>query len=250
MRQVATNDIKGCSPSAARGFTLIELLVVISIIALMIGILLPALSSARETAKSMQCLSQQRQIGIASMIYVNDNNDWMMPLTYSIGGGKTRTVANLLADSGYIPWDITDTGGGGTSVFVDPVGPDTYAASSSQSSTGLVFVHYGYNYPGLGGYVASKDRPVPQLSHLTRSSEMYMFMDAAYRADFARGSYRFFHRSSTTSGTPDSRHQGVVNILYLDGHAKGTAIADRVNPYAELGAWDHVGWWGGREPRW
>lgn len=232
------------------GFTLIELLVVISIIALLIGILLPALSSARETAQSMQCLSQQRQIGIASMVYVSEHDDWLMPLTYSIGGGKTRTVANLLADNGYIPWDITDTAGGGTKLFVDPVGPNPYAASSSQSSAGLVWVHYGYNYPGLGGWQPSKDRPVPQLSHLSRISETYMFMDSAWNDTFERGSYRFFHRTSSSSGTPHARHQGVVNVLYLDGHAKGINIANPLDPYAELGAWDDVAWWGGRTPRW
>ncbi|MEO0587493.1 MAG: prepilin-type N-terminal cleavage/methylation domain-containing protein, partial [Planctomycetota bacterium] len=68
------------TPPAARSpraFTLIELLVVISIIALLIGILLPVLGAARETARSVKCLSNMRQWGNAQTGFAVNNNDLM-----------------------------------------------------------------------------------------------------------------------------------------------------------------------------
>ena len=64
--------------SRAKAFTLIELLVVISIISLLIAILLPTLAKARDQARKVRCLSNVRQINIASFSYLADNNDtWM-----------------------------------------------------------------------------------------------------------------------------------------------------------------------------
>ena len=58
---------------SGRGFTLIELLVVISIIALLIGILLPALSSARETARGVVCQTHMKNLSTAFAAYAADN---------------------------------------------------------------------------------------------------------------------------------------------------------------------------------
>jgi prepilin-type N-terminal cleavage/methylation domain-containing protein/prepilin-type processing-associated H-X9-DG protein len=59
------------------GFTLIELLVVISIIALLVGILLPALGAARKSAQKAVCLGHQRSIGQGTAVYASNNNDWL-----------------------------------------------------------------------------------------------------------------------------------------------------------------------------
>ncbi len=77
----------------SQGFTLVELLVVIAIIAMLVSILLPALAKARHAGRNMQCLSNLRQVGIASRAYILDNRDKIFPATRWIDGNNARTIS-------------------------------------------------------------------------------------------------------------------------------------------------------------
>jgi len=92
------------APPATAAFTLIELLVVIAIIAVLAAMLLPALAGAKEKAERTQCISNQKQILLAHMLYVSENND-RMALPNLSNGGVNRAQGWL-----YTPNQITLNG--------------------------------------------------------------------------------------------------------------------------------------------
>ena len=90
----------------AKGFTLIELLVVVSIIALLVSIMLPALSKAREAARRAVCAANLHQVALGLVLYIADNDDYLPYFTVS---NKPSTGSTLFQNAQFYVWGGRET---------------------------------------------------------------------------------------------------------------------------------------------
>lgn len=233
-------------------FTLIELLVVISIIALLVGILLPALGAARKTAQRAVCLSNQRQIGVAMMAYATNNDDRLPYNYYYEDGIETRWWHRLILDGAA----VGSVEEGATSNLVCPSDEYPYVADTGLPATdpnNNVACSYGMNQftSFADGYKVSNanpdgydewrhDQKWKRVSEMLTPTELMLASEIYFGHVFQTTNYNYpipaaklakmnteLEQSTGIWNQPEwGRHSGVpednkgtINVLYVDGHA-------------------------------
>lgn len=247
------------------GFSLIELLVVIVIISLLIGLLLPALGSARTTANRVHCLSNQRQMMIATTLYTDAHRGYFMPALFTdFAADPARRIGwdfiEVYGPSGLaiLPgamWDGTDAGRVLQCPSMD--GPDNWTSSSLGPGVSP-YTGYNYNTSYIGGPTMGVDPSYPSGdgprwgvdgSRIAASARRDEIGDPSWTAVFGDGAFgqganKFMRapwrgdrdsdvgRSAHGAGAQAFLHGGVSNAAHADGHAAGFSTMHRAT-YAE-----------------
>ena len=231
-----------------KGFTLIELLVVIAIIAILAAILFPVFAQAKAAAKKTACLSNSKQIGVAVLMYLNDNDD-MTPGLYGTGIPGSGTSQSTSTTPGVDVWQLILPYTKNMNVFYAPEYnvqnnaciQYTYPGLPGYTNPSNQCLGYGYNwgfipYAGGGLFGAPTYDPVaniysvPGVSATTADNPagLAVWGDTTSPSQFSMAALdEIVNLELLSPGGPTGnernsqlRHNGSFNLNYLDGHAK------------------------------
>lgn len=209
------------------GFTLIELLVVIAIIAILAAILFPVFARAKEAAKATTCLSNQRQIVTAWIMYAGDYDDEACLSYYYQNGGNLEMGWDFTLD-----WTTGPTPKATSGLLYPYIknGQINACPTFLGEKFGRPFTGYAYNSSYLGGDVLGGIREA-NLGQMSEPARIAVFADAGYGWPVKGHNYlRAPSDPFFGIGTVHFRHFGGANVAYGDGHAKRANARYRVIP--------------------
>ena len=233
-------------PKTTQLFTLIELLIVIAIIAILAGMLLPALNNARNSAYAASCIGNMRQFGIAFQGYV-DSTGYYIPYTNVAPASrkptKTYTWTGYFHDNKILPVKIF------TCPSLHPTASEKPQSFYETDTGNVTYTGYGYPYSNIGSgrYVcnvdtgAALDKSALKNTSVRFPSEMYALLDGWVQFGdggshgYANLSYKSDYLTKSSIASPHPRHNRSVNILFADWHVGSKKVGNLVNPYPELG---------------